>query len=192
MEFLCQNFAAIHTSYFFFLNLMTSNITNGLHTCISKTEIIWSTVKKLIIFFLCSGQPFSDYYGGKTVKGATGSSMNFTWTIRRTFTRVEWGLAFSPSAFDSPPRLLASFFKGSTSSVTPPAAYTGRVSGNIIGGQVSFALRNLRKSDGRLYGCRISDTNSGDDIPSFDSVMLVVEGRCDCFVVISFHLIQQM
>ena len=120
------------------------------------------------------------------MKGAIGSSMNFTWTILRPFTRVEWGLAVTPSAFDSPPRLLVSFFKGSTSSVTPPAAYTGRVSGNINGGQVSFGLRNLRKSDGRLYGCRISDTNNGDDIPSFDSVMLVVEGRCDCFVVISF------
>ena len=159
------------------------------------TEIIWSTVKKLIIFFLCSGQPFSDYYGGKTVKGATGSSITFTWTIRRPFTRVEWGLAFSPSAFDSPPRLLVSLFQFSTFPVTPPAAYTGRVSGNIIGSQVSFALRNLRnlrKSDGRLYGCRISDTTDGNDIPSFDSVMLVVEGRCDCCVVISCHLIQQM
>ena len=126
------------------------------------------------------------------MKGATGCSMNFTWTILRPFTRVEWGLAFSPSAFDSPPRLLVSFLKGSTSSVTPPATYTGRVSGNINGSQVSFSLRKLRKSDGRLYGCRISDTKSGDDIPSFDSVMLVVEGRCNCFVVISCHLIQQM
>ena len=126
------------------------------------------------------------------MKGATGSSMNFTWTILRPFTKVEWGLALSPSAFDSPPRLLVLFFKGSTFPVSPPAAYTGRVSGNIIGSQVSFALRNLRKSDGRLYGCKIMDTNNGDDIPSFDSVMLVVEGRCDCFVVISCHLIQQM
>ena len=126
------------------------------------------------------------------MKGATGSSMNFTWTILRPFTRVDWGLAATSSAFHVPPRLLVSFFKGSTSSVAPPAVYTGRVSGNIIGGQVSFALRNVRKSDGRLYGCRISDTNNGDDIPSFDSVMLVVEGRCDCFVVISCHLIQQM
>ena len=126
------------------------------------------------------------------MKGATGSSMNFTWTILRPFTRVEWGLAFTSSAFDSPPRLLVSLFKFSTFPVTPPAAYTGRVSGNIIGSQVSFALRNLRKSDGRLYGCRISDTTDGDDIPSFDSVMLVVEGRCDCCVVISCHLIQQM
>ena len=126
------------------------------------------------------------------MKEATGSSMNFTWTILRPFTRIEWGLAFSASAFDSPPRLLVSFFKGSTFPVTPPAAYTGRVSGNINGNQVSFTLRNLRKSDGRLYGCRISDTNDGDDRPSFDSVMLVVEGRCDFFVVISYHLIQQM
>ena len=126
------------------------------------------------------------------MKGATGSSMNFTWTILRPFTRIEWGLAFSPSAFDSPPRLLVSFFKGNTFPVSPPAAYTGRVSGKINGSQVSFALRNLRKSDGRLYGCRISDINNGDDIPSFDSVMLVVEGRCNCFAVISCHLIQQM
>ena len=113
------------------------------------------------------------------MKEATGSSMNFTWTILRPFTRVDWGLAFSASAFDSPPQLLLSFFKGSTFPVTPPAAYTGRVSGNINGSQVSFTLRNLRKSDGRLYGCRISDTNDGDDRPSFDSVMLVLEGRCD-------------
>ena len=126
------------------------------------------------------------------MKGVTGSSMNFTWTILRPFTRVEWGLAASSSAFDVPPRLLVSFFKGSSFPVTPPAAYTGRVSGNINGSQVSFALRNLRKSDGRLYGCRISDTSSPDDIPSFDSVMLVIEGRCDCCVVISCHLIQQM
>ena len=111
------------------------------------------------------------------MKGATGSSMNFTWTILRPFTRVEWGLAFSSDAFDSPPQLLVSFFKGNTFLVFPPAAYTGRVSGKINGSQVSFALRNLRKSDGRLYGCKISDTDNGDDRPSFDSVMLVVEGR---------------
>ena len=126
------------------------------------------------------------------MRGATGSSMNFTWTILRPFTRVEWGLAASSSAFDVPPQLLVSFFKGSAFQVTPPAAYTGRVSGNINGSQVSFTLRNLRKSDGRLYGCRISDTRDGDDRPSFDSVMLVVQGRCDCFVLISCHLIQQM
>ena len=126
------------------------------------------------------------------MKRATGSSMNFTWTILRPFTRVEWGLAASSRAFGVPPRLLVFFFKGSAFQVTPPVAYTGRVSGNINGSQVSFTLRNLRKSDGRLYGCRISDTNDGNDIPSFDSVMLVVEGRCDCCVVISCHLIQQM
>ena len=140
--------------------------------------------------FRFAGQPFSGYYGGKTVKGATGSSINFTWTILRPFTRVEWGLAAASGAFDVPPRLLVSFFKGSTFPVTPPAAYTGRVSGNINGSQVSFTLRNLRNSDGRLYGCRISDTSSGDDRPSFDSVMLVVEGRCNCEVVISCNPIQ--
>ena len=124
------------------------------------------------------------------MKGATGSSINFTWTILRPFTRVEWGLAASSSAFHGPPQLLVSFFKGSAFPVTTPAAYSGRVSGKITGNQVSFTLRNLRKSDGRLYGCRISDTNNGDDTPSFDSVMLVVEGRCNCGVVISCNPIQ--
>ena len=119
------------------------------------------------------------------MKGATGSSINFTWTILRPFTRVEWGLAASSSAFDVPPQLLGSFFRGSTFPVTLPAAYTGRVSGKITGNQVSFTLRNLGKSDGRLYGCRVSDINNGDDVPSFDSVMLVVEGRCNRGVVIS-------
>ena len=70
-----------------------------------------------------------------------------------------------------------SYFKGNPLLVTPPAAYTGRVSGKNTGSQVSFILRNLRKSDERLYGCEVSDTSNGDDIPSFDSVTLVVEGR---------------
>lgn len=135
----------------------------------------------------CAGQPFSDYYGGKTVKGAIGSSINFTWTILRPFTRVEWGLAVTPYAFETPPRLLVSYFKGNPLLVTPPAAYTGRVSGKNTGSQVSFILRNLRKSDERLYGCEVSDTSNGDDIPSFDSVTLVVEGRGNYFVVISCH-----
>ena len=134
-----------------------------------------------------SGQLFSDYYGGKNVKGAIGSSINFTWTILRPFTRVEWGLAVTPYAFETPPRLLVSYFKGNPLLVTPPAAYTGRVSGKNTGSQVSFILRNLRKSDERLYGCKISDTTNGDDIPSFDSVTLVVEGRGNYFVVISCH-----
>ena len=89
-----------------------------------------------------SGQPFSDYYDGKNVKGAIGSSINFTWTILRPFTRVEWGLAVTPSAFENPPRLLVSYFKGNPLPVTPPAAYTGRVSGKNTGSQVSFILRN--------------------------------------------------
>ena len=78
--------------------------------------------------------------------------------------------------------MLVSFFKGNPLPVTPPAAYTGRVSGKNTGSKVSFILRNLRKSDERLYGCKISDTSNGDDIQSFDSVTLVVEGRGNYFV----------
>ena len=125
---------------------------------------------------LSSGQPFLDYYGGKTVKGTVGSSINFTWAILRPFTKVEWGLAASSGAFGTPPQLLMSFRDGNLESVTPPTAYSGRVSGKITRSQVSFTLKNLKKSDGRLYGCKISDLTAGDDIPSFDSVVLIVEG----------------
>lgn len=161
-----------------------------MNTCILLTEIILSAVINNNYIFCYSGQPFSDYYDGKTVKGTVGFSINFTWTIRKSFTRVEWGLALSPNAFDSPPQLLVSFFQGNTFSVTPPPAYTGRVSGNIAGSHVSFTLKNLRKEDGRLYGCRIMDDGSADLQSSFDSVKLAVEGRHSCFVVILCNPIQ--
>ena len=124
------------------------------------------------------------------MKGTVGSSINFTWTILESFTRVEWGLAASSKAFETPPRLLVSFFKGKTFKVSIPPAYTGRVSGIIAGSHVSFTLKNLTKSDGRLYGCNIWDDFSADPQPSFDSVKLVVEGRYSCFVVISCNPIQ--
>ena len=128
-------------------------------------------------FILYPGQPFLDYYGGTTVKGTVGSSINFTWAILRPFTKIEWGLAASSSAFGTPPQLLMSFCNGNPLQVTPPATYSGRASGKVTRGQVSFSLKNLTKSDGRLYGCRISDTTDGDDTPRFDSVVLIVEGR---------------
>ena len=103
--------------------------------------------------------------------------MNFTWAfLSSVTTRVEWGLAATPYAFDSPPGLLVSFFKGNPLPVTPPAAYTGRVSGRHTGNQVTFTLRNISKLDGRLYGCLITDTTDPDDISSFDPVTLEVEG----------------
>ena len=102
--------------------------------------------------------------------------MNFTWAFLSSVTRVEWGLAATPYAFDSPPGLLVSFFKGNPLPVTPPAAYTGRVSGRATGNQVTFTLRNISKLDGRLYGCLITDTTDPDGISSFDPVTLEVEG----------------
>ena len=37
--------------------------------------------------------------------------MNFTWAFSSSFNRVEWGLAATPYAFDTPPELLVSFLK---------------------------------------------------------------------------------
>ena len=98
--------------------------------------------------------------------------MNFTWAFLSSVTRVEWGLAATPYAFDSPPELLVSY----PLPVTPPAAYTGRVSGRHTRSQVIFTLTNISKLDGRLYGCLIRDTTDPDDIPTFDPVTLEVEG----------------
>ena len=69
-----------------------------------------------------------------------------------------------------------SFFEGSPFSVAPPDNYIGRVSGKLTGDEVTFTLRNISKEDGRLYGCKVSNTKDGNDVPSFDSVTLVVEG----------------
>ena len=81
-----------------------------------------------------------------------------------------------------------SFFKDSTFPVIPPAAILEECQGKLLEIKFHLILQiNLRKSDGRLYGCRVSDTNNGNDTPSFESVMLVVEGRCDFFVVISCY-----
>ena len=87
--------------------------------------------------------------------------MNFTWAFSSSFTRVEWGLAATPYAFDAPPGLLVSFFKGNPLPVKTPAAFTGRVSGRQIGSQVI---------------CLITDTTDPDCISNFDHVTLEVEG----------------
>lgn len=102
--------------------------------------------------------------------------MNFTWAFSLSFTRVEWGLAATPYAFDPPPGLLVSFFKGNPLPIKTPAAFTGRVSGRQTGSQVIFTLRNISKLDGRLYACMIIHTTDPDGISSFDHVTLVVEG----------------
>lgn len=139
----------------------------------------------LHLHFLLLGHLFSpDSYSGKTVKGVFGSSVNFTWTFSGSFTKVDWGLAADGKNFHSPPRLLVSFLKTGLSSVTPPAAYNGRVSGNLTGNQAIFTLKNIKKSDERLYGCRISDTNNADDIPSFNSVNFEVESEYNIFIAL--------
>ena len=102
--------------------------------------------------------------------------MNFTWAFSSSFTRVEWGLAATRYAFDTPPGLLVSFSKGNPLPVKTPAAYTGRVSGRQSGSQVIFTLRNISKLDGRLYGCLITDPTDPDDKSSFDHATLEVEG----------------
>ena len=71
---------------------------------------------------------------------------------------------------------LYSLTKYGSGSVTPPSAYTGRVSGHRSGNNVTFTLNNLQKGDARFYGCQISPQDPNLD-PKFDNVKLFVEGE---------------
>lgn len=145
----------------------------------------------LHLHFLLLGHLFSpNSYSGKTVKGVFGSSVNFTWTFSGSFTKVDWGLAVDDKNFHSSPRLLVSLLKTGMLPVTPPTAYNGRVSGKLTptGNQAIFTLKNIKKSDEGLYGCRISDTNNEDDIASFNSVNFEVESEYNIFIALLGHL----
>lgn len=136
-------------------------------------------------FLLLLGHSFSpNSYNGKTVKGALGSSVNFTWTFSGHFTRVDWGLAADYANFHSSPQLLLSILKSGLLLGTPPSAYSGRVSGKLTGNQVMFTLKNITKNDERLYGCMITDITNVDDIPSFNSVNFEVEREYNIFIAL--------
>lgn len=140
--------------------------------------------------FLLLGHSFSsNSYNGKTVKGALGSSVNFTWTFSGSFTRVDWGLAKDDNNFENPAQLLVSLLKSGTLQLNLPPAYNGRVSGKLTENQVVFTLENIIKSDERLYGCQITETSNPNDVASFNSVNFEVEREYNiyCFAD-SVHL----
>ena len=119
---------------------------------------------------------FTSSYQGRTVQGTVGSSVDFKWSYTGDVKLVNWGLALSgASSFDNN-QLLKALGKSGSVALTPPAAYTGRVSGSRSGGQATFTLTNLKKDDARYYGCRI-DPSQPDDSAQFDKVKLVVQGK---------------
>ena len=111
------------------------------------------------------------------MRGTVGSSVQFNWSFSEDVRLVDWGLtlAADTNMFDNDQRLY-SLTKTGVAPVTPPQAYTGRVSGSRSGGKAIFALSKLKTSDARFYGCRLNPSApDGDTV--WDNVKLVVEGE---------------
>ena len=63
--------------------------------------------------------------------------------------------------------------------LTSSAAYRGRVSGSggPLSGQAVFTLTSITRNDEGFYGCKINAFNDPFDVPNYDSLHLVVQGR---------------
>ncbi|XP_078381391.1 protein turtle homolog B-like [Oculina patagonica] len=122
---------------------------------------------------------FTSKYGGKTVTGLVGSSVNFTWSFSfdvYVVDKVDWGLKKDGvNGFEYNGRLVSLDNRGSVS-LTAPSAYNGRASGSgdVFSGYVIFTVSSIRKSDQRFYGCMIYQFYYNYR-QVFDSVYLAVE-----------------
>ncbi|XP_068733606.1 uncharacterized protein [Montipora capricornis] len=120
---------------------------------------------------------FISPYNGTTLKGSVGSSLQFNWAFSVEFGTIEWGFALAAnSKVLSDDGILFTIYADGTTQATSSAPYAGRVNGSVIRqGLVGFTLRNLRTSDARYFGCRISPL----DVflkKETDTVKLIVEG----------------
>jgi len=118
---------------------------------------------------------FTSPYGGTSVCGAVGSSVTFTWRFSGALYQADW----SPKKDGvSDITILVSLNRNGMLQVTPPAGYSGRVSGTITAnsssGQAVFTLSDIKTYDERLFGCKIESSDIRPD-RKFDSVQLVVE-----------------
>ena len=111
------------------------------------------------------------------MRGAVGSSVQFNWSFSGDVKLTRWGLtkAADSTGFDNN-QILYSLTKTGPGSVTPPSAYTGRVSGHRSGNSFTFTLNNLQKGDTRFYGCQINPQDPNLH-PVYDNVKLFVEGE---------------
>ena len=131
------------------------------------------------VFCFSAGKiAFTTKYGGSTVTGLAGASVNFTWSFSAGVKIAEWGLKDDGGNYIENNGVLVFLDKNGPVPSTVPPAYGGRVSGSgdVSSGQVIFTLSQIKSSDERFYGCRINPTD-GFDQPKFDSVYLAVKGE---------------
>ena len=107
--------------------------------------------------------------------GIVGSSINFAWNFSNGVETVTWGLKDSVSATVNVNKKLISIGLQGQSTLTPPQAYVGRVSGSSASsGSVIFILTKIKKSDEAFYGCELFPV--GPYSTAFHYVHLVVQG----------------
>ena len=111
------------------------------------------------------------------MRGTVGSSVQFNWSFSGDIRLVDWGLtqAADSTVFDNDQKLY-SLTKTGVAPVTPPQAYSGRVSGSRSGDKAIFTLSKLQTSHARFYGCRLS-SSAPEGGTIWDNVKLVIEGE---------------
>ena len=131
--------------------------------------------------FCLTGLNFISPYNGRIIIGAVGSSFHFKWNFTTAgLRRIEWGLKKDgQNTFETNGILVTVNVLGNVQ-LTSQSEYATRVNGTIdvSSGQATFILANMKRADERFYGARIIPI-SGDDLPVFDSVQMVLQGRCE-------------
>ena len=110
--------------------------------------------------------------------GLVGASVNFTWSFYGDVRIVDWGLKNDGGNYIENNGKLVSLDKNGPLSIKVPPAYRGRVSGSgdVSSGQVIFTLSQIKSSDERYYGCKISPVDVYVK-ERFDPVYLAVKGK---------------
>ena len=142
--------------------------------CISAVDNI--LFRNILLSFVVETQiSFVSRYQGSTVRGISGSSVQFNWSFSGDVEYIDWGLTQAADAqgFDNNQTLFTEQVWHKVSNT--PAPYSGRVSGSRRGGRAIFILNNLQRGDTRFYGCQINSPPDGGT--DFDNVKLVVEDK---------------
>ena len=143
---------------------------------------VWCTTVIIHLPFppnFLTGFNFISPYGGQTVTGEVGSSFHFKWSFTAGLRYIQWGLKKTGQNTFETNGILVTIDALGILQLTSRSEYATRVNGTIdvSSGQATFILSNLKRADERFYGAMINPF-SGDDLPVFDSVQLVLNGGC--------------
>lgn len=115
------------------------------------------------------------------MKGREGSPVNFTWEFSGDAITAEWGIKKSgANDFTSPGKILT--VRNGGSQTLHNINYAGRVTGDLMSGQVVFAFNAVKSEDMNTYLC-ILRAGSAQGRDQYDYVNLIVEGTAVTMVI---------